>query len=870
MGPDLLFLRHIVSCIINNVNPSQHADLAEIYQWLENVPRAAAVKIFASFPAEILDVIRQRLRDYAVSDNNQNTVQAILALEYDLNTSSSYSLQEISKLLKSLLRHSCNVSTAQIIVRFASRVYADQESILQTLLPLMYKDHVRWRTSITKMSMADWFLLMKIPLLAGATPTISCFAVGTDDVSVLQEFLEMSKIDILTWIERDLLIAIYSIKRGLPMSMRWALTTMNEAISSKMNNCSWTDALHETISAAFSRAFTLSLKDKESSITEMLYGACQRLHLTLDLSKYDEKQSDEILGFCRAEDWTNACRAASEEISPKKRLEELAEAIAKDDHYRIKREFGTTSERLPYHEIRKALELAITSGSDNVAAILAARQRREAVICLLEYGKICAISKMLSQHSHWAGTMQDVISTGHYEQLEYGLYLKQPHEGCSVFPCQFCTPDLQDHQLMLHILGYHAMYMRDLQLLDWLCERGLAVGAMMIDDEGRWTFSLPEQRRERLDIFGCTGIYGTRLPSLFDVAARHNDLVLMDYFNSRTLPYRDSDALLHAVEANVHLDTIKYLIEKAGIESTGIRTQYGSAALRFAIRARNYDVIRMLAKSTDIHGLETVDPGVPISDDYLDPLGEAILLDDSGAVNILLDNGGNPNALVAFGGLSDRTPRVAEYSALMRLTALLVAIDVGNFAMVKFLVERGAHVNRRLDMGLLRNPLQRAAEIGDFQMVEFFIENDAIVDAEPAYGGGTALQLAAMSGHVGIAMLLIERGADVNHPPARGPGRTAFEAAAEWCRPDMMYLLVQHGARLDLEVTGDVEVYDYPSDGVILDDSDDEPERQWHTVKKSESQYTRALKFAEERQEYASINIVQSLYEKVTGGIWSW
>jgi ankyrin repeat protein len=150
--------------------------------------------------------------------------------------------------------------------------------------------------------------------------------------------------------------------------------------------------------------------------------------------------------------------------------------------------------------------------------------------------------------------------------------------------------------------------------------------------------------------------------------------------------------------------------------------------------------------------------------------------------------------------------------------------------------------------------------------VELLIENNAIVDAEPAFGGGTALQLAAMSGHVGIAAFLIERGADVNHPPARGPGRTAFEAAAEWCRPDVMYLLVQHGAQLDLEVTGEDEIFDYPSDDEILDDSDDEPEMQWHTVKWSASQYTRALDFAEERQEFASMNIVRSLYDEVTRG----
>ncbi|KAF1365509.1 hypothetical protein EJ07DRAFT_94920 [Lizonia empirigonia] len=73
-------------------------------------------------------------------------------------------------------------------------------------------------------------------------------------------------------------------------------------------------------------------------------------------------------------------------------------------------------------------------------------------------------------------------------------------------------------------------------------------------------------------------------------------------------------------------------------------------------------------------------------------------------------------------------------------------------------------------MGLLRTPLQRAAEIGDFPIVQYFIAQGATIDTVPVYGSGTALQLAAMSGHVGIARLLIEHGADVNHPPARGPG----------------------------------------------------------------------------------------------------
>jgi ankyrin repeat protein len=51
-----------------------------------------------------------------------------------------------------------------------------------------------------------------------------------------------------------------------------------------------------------------------------------------------------------------------------------------------------------------------------------------------------------------------------------------------------------------------------------------------------------------------------------------------------------------------------------------------------------------------------------------------------------------------------------------------------------------------------------------------------------------------------IAELLLEHGADVNHLPAKGEGRTAFEGAAEWSRVDMMSLLVSRNLDFDLVV----------------------------------------------------------------------
>ncbi|KAF2796606.1 ankyrin [Melanomma pulvis-pyrius CBS 109.77] len=115
--------------------------------------------------------------------------------------------------------------------------------------------------------------------------------------------------------------------------------------------------------------------------------------------------------------------------------------------------------------------------------------------------------------------------------------------------------------------------------------------------------------------------------------------------------------------------------------------------------------------------------------------------------------------------------------------------------MVHLLVQEGADVNLAPWLGVTRTPLQRAAENGDFAIVEYLLEQGAIVDTVPALTGGTALQLASIQGFVGIATLLLEKGAGVNFPAAGSKhGRTAFEGAAKRGRVDMMSLLMKWGA----------------------------------------------------------------------------
>jgi hypothetical protein len=265
---------------------------------------------------------------------------------------------------------------------------------------------------------------------------------------------------------------------------------------------------------------------------------------------------------------------------------------------------------------------------------------------------------------------------------------------------------------------------------------------------------------------------------------------------------RDSMALLRAVEYRAKATTIQLLLEKAGGRKYRNTRPYGSAALRQAIRDRDLDMIALLSESVDIDTIESPNKKLDKLNTVLpkNPLGEAIIMCDLDIVRVLLDKGANPNSRVSYVGWVTKDRKTSGKSWLPRVSPLLAAIDIQSLPIVQLLVERGAEIDYKRKHGISRTPLQRAAENGEFDIVRYLVAQGALVDTRPVYSGATALQLAAMCGYVGIATFLLEHGANPNFPPAEGAGRTAFEAAAEWSRIDMMSLLMQAGVQLEMEV----------------------------------------------------------------------
>ncbi|KAJ0421530.1 ankyrin repeat-containing domain protein [Aspergillus carlsbadensis] len=115
----------------------------------------------------------------------------------------------------------------------------------------------------------------------------------------------------------------------------------------------------------------------------------------------------------------------------------------------------------------------------------------------------------------------------------------------------------------------------------------------------------------------------------------------------------------------------------------------------------------------------------------------------------------------------------------MGFTPLQSAIAKGLTEIAQLLLDAGADVNAPAAPKCGRTALQAAVEAGNIQFVQLLL--DAGADA------------AAKGGYLGIAMTLLEAGADVNEPPPADGGRTTLQEAAMNGRIDMVQLLLNAG-----------------------------------------------------------------------------
>lgn len=129
------------------------------------------------------------------------------------------------------------------------------------------------------------------------------------------------------------------------------------------------------------------------------------------------------------------------------------------------------------------------------------------------------------------------------------------------------------------------------------------------------------------------------------------------------------------------------------------------------------------------------------------------------------------------------------------LAWLPVAASNCQIDVMQLLLDRGINVNETPATGARRTALQEAAMGGHIDAIILLLRHGA--DINVAFGGRTALQAAAGGGHFDAMKLLLRHGADINQAPAEGYGMTVLQAAAQRGHLEAMNLLLRYGADIN-------------------------------------------------------------------------
>ncbi|PNF33258.1 Protein fem-1-like protein [Cryptotermes secundus] len=128
---------------------------------------------------------------------------------------------------------------------------------------------------------------------------------------------------------------------------------------------------------------------------------------------------------------------------------------------------------------------------------------------------------------------------------------------------------------------------------------------------------------------------------------------------------------------------------------------------------------------------------------------------------------------------------------------LWCAAAAGHLPVVRLLVRNGASVNSTTRTN--STPLRAACFDGHFEIVKFLVDHGADIEVANRHGH-TCLMIACYKGHFRIARFLLGLDANVNRKSVKG--NTALHDCAESGSLEILKLLIEHGAKMDVDSYG--------------------------------------------------------------------
>ena len=286
----------------------------------------------------------------------------------------------------------------------------------------------------------------------------------------------------------------------------------------------------------------------------------------------------------------------------------------------------------------------------------------------------------------------------------------------------------------------------------------------------------------------ANGIAGAaaRAPAAVADATDQTDDAAATFGRRGQPPPKDGGALtplIYAVRAN-DLDSVKVLLA-AGADVNQV-TGYGWSALLVATQNRYYRLGAFLMDHGADVNLANKGGWTPLylatdnrnieSGDYPVRKGD---LDHLDFIKLLLDKGANVNARMKD-STETRTVFTNQWLDENGATAFLRASQSGDIALMRLLLAHGA--DPKIATTLNVTPLQVAAGIGWVEGITYEWSEASTLEA---------------------VKMLLDLGVDPN--VQADTGRTALHGAAHKGRPDVVQVLVDHGARLDVRDYGNTD-----------------------------------------------------------------
>jgi ankyrin repeat protein len=290
-------------------------------------------------------------------------------------------------------------------------------------------------------------------------------------------------------------------------------------------------------------------------------------------------------------------------------------------------------------------------------------------------------------------------------------------------------------------------------------------------------------------------------------------------------PREDTGARFYQSIRNDNLTVLRTLIKENGVGKADVR---GQTPLMLAAAFGSYDAMKLLIDSgADVKAVSA--SGVTALHLCAGDIKKVRLLLDRGAdVNAKSQMGRTPLLVAAFtAGASDTVSLLLSKGAdantadTVGVTPLIAAANVNDTAAVKLLLERGAEVNARADIGQAATPLMAAAHNGNAELARLLLARKASVDAVSApragivkngvvaFGSATALHFAALGSNPEVVKLLLDAGAGVDAQDMRGMTPLIWSVSTDRPNVEIIRMLLQKGASTSARSTAGETALDW-------------------------------------------------------------